>query len=350
MRVAELALDMTSMGLVCSVGHDVVTACAAIRAGISRPAPIFEHPVLDLISHESVPLIGHPVTPLTDGFCSSARWLRLASYAFDDLLRAGELGVDARDWSKTLIVVLLPDLGELRFAPDRYADLARIHAAFVDMIGSRSPQQAAGVEVRAAGHAGFAELLLDTPALLREWQVERLVVLATDSYIEPYTLTWLASLGRLKTDTNPVGLMPGEAAAAMVLEPGGSKAGRRPQITGAGVARFESTVAEDPYQPGRVLADITRPLLRGPPNLLVDLNGEVRRAEGHGYFIERLEAEALEVRASHALAGELGELGSVHDAVALVYAARCLERRIGEGATTIASLGNQSARCVTLTA
>lgn len=69
-----------------SVGAVEDAACAAIRAGISRPAPLDEAEVLGLDSATTVPLTGHPITPLTDGFVDVARWVQMAVRAFADLV------------------------------------------------------------------------------------------------------------------------------------------------------------------------------------------------------------------------------------------------------------------------
>ena len=75
-------LAITAAGLVTSVGFDVHASCAAIRAGVRRPRPIDEEKVLDLASSKAIPLTGHPIHTLTDGFVSTGRWLQMLPAAF----------------------------------------------------------------------------------------------------------------------------------------------------------------------------------------------------------------------------------------------------------------------------
>jgi len=333
MRVAEIDLDVTSMGLVCSVGHDVVTACAAIRAGISRPAPIPEHPVVDLATHESVPLLGHPVTSLADGFCSGARWLQLAPLAFDDLIRTGQLPHDPGFWTQTAVVVLLPNLEEPRFEHDDRALLQLLRGPFVDAIASRLPQKTARVSVVARGHAGFAELLLDTPDLLRRGGLDRVIIVAVDSYVEPFSIAWLAGEGRLKTDFDPVGLMPGEAAAALMLEPPG-RSRALAQLRCAGVAPIPNTEAVDPQRRGQALASLLRASNATGLRLFGDLNGESQRSEAFGYCLNALADSNILEGPVESIVGETGDTGAAQPWLMLAFAAWLRSR--GHATTPIA--------------
>ena len=113
---------ITALGAVTSVGLDAVTTCASIRAGISRPQTLLEHPVLDREAHASVGVTGHPVSLVTRGFTGVGRWLQLAALALEDLCESGALpGPEAASlWSSTLCTVVAPVLDAERFAMEPY--------------------------------------------------------------------------------------------------------------------------------------------------------------------------------------------------------------------------------------
>src|SRR3954469_2360875 len=117
MPAAPTDLVLTGLGMISSVGHDVVTACAAIRAGMARPAPLVGMGLLDLESGELVPVIGHPIRGATDGFYMVGRWVRLAQEAVEDLLRGAQLPpADARDfWQGCHLILVTPTLQPERF-------------------------------------------------------------------------------------------------------------------------------------------------------------------------------------------------------------------------------------------
>lgn len=342
MSVTEVALDITSMGLVSSVGHDVVTACAAIRAGISRPAPIPEHPCVDLIEHEATPLVGHPITPITDGFCSGARWLQIAPLAFDDLLAFGQLGREPVYWQRTAIVVLLPSLVGPRFEHDERARLELLTPSFEAAIATRLPAGCAKLLVRGQGRAGLAQLVIEAPQLLRELGVDRLAVVAVDSYLDPFALNWLQTAGRLKDDFTPTGLVPGEAAAALMLEPAGRHQARaRARLVLAGVATAPGFEAEQQLERGRALAGLLRPALtQRTAAIYSDLNGETWRAEAHGYCLGQLGSGVLARVEMRHPASEVGDVGAASLAMQCTLAAREIER--GGWASIVTSAGDEN--------
>jgi len=69
------------------VGHDAITTCAAVRAGIVRRTPLDGVTALDDDDDEmEVEVFGAPVTPLTDGFIQTGAWVRMALRAMEDVL------------------------------------------------------------------------------------------------------------------------------------------------------------------------------------------------------------------------------------------------------------------------
>ncbi len=335
MRQTPLAIDITGIGMVTAVGHDAMTACAAIRAGLSRPAELAGSSSYDLAAAKKVPLTGHPVEPITNGFTGVARWLQLLPRAFHDLVRHAELP-PARDrgfWSSTAVQLLLPDLEEVRFAHDERSRPATIHQHLLAPLLRQLPNTLAPerVLVQTVDRIGLALVLEGYAAMLGSLAAERVIVLAVDSYTCPFALDWLGSVGRLKSDLNPVGLMPGEAAAALLLEPSrrGSRRERPPWAQLIQVTTGQDGHIDDPDAAprGRVLADVMRPLLSDDTgDVHHDLNGEVWRAREYGNALVELAPRGLGPAKLHHHASEIGDTGSVAFVVATALAARSLQR------------------------
>ncbi|WP_244238218.1 hypothetical protein [Corallococcus terminator] len=103
-----MSLSITGLGLVCAVGHDVVTGCAALRCGMSRPHPLD----LRVASTGDEPgvesVVGHPLRGLSDGFVGLGLYGLLAEGAIRDLLAYSRLDPgDDRFWGDTGLYLCL---------------------------------------------------------------------------------------------------------------------------------------------------------------------------------------------------------------------------------------------------
>jgi hypothetical protein len=215
---------VTGLGLACSL-HDVVTACAAARAGIVRARELPYFGVFDEDAVEFVPVTGHECRPLTGGFQGNARLLRLGVAALKDLFAYA--GLKPGGFSRTALFLNLrsPFLSWAgqSSAKDPQSDERPER-------GSRHPLMDAlcrlgglpiAEELRFVlhgDHHGVATALNEASALLRRSAVERCIIGGIDSFLERETLELLNRLRLLKTAENPVGFMPGEAAAFFILE------------------------------------------------------------------------------------------------------------------------------------
>lgn len=350
MKIHTLELGITGIGMVTSVGHDARTACAAIRAGISRPSPLHEHMTTSIADHESVPLIGHPIVPLTNGFLSVGRWLQLCHHALRDLLGPldSQTAAATPSLGRTAIYVWLPDLDSPRFEYDDGVRPQRIPQAFVaPLLAATGIADDLGlVEIRAYGRAGFAALLVEAEHALRSGAA-RVVILAVDSYVDAHALLWLDEAERLKYDNNPVGLVPGEAAVAVCLELCGREHPERrmARITQAGAVDSEPDHVADRRGLGKVLAAMLDEHVSG---LYTDLNGEAWRALAHGFALTQLPAQLASSLAVHHVAGELGDTGEVSALLNLALVARSLQRGYARGraALVVANADDGAVACV----
>lgn len=344
--VVTVSLAVTAAGLLTSVGHDARTACAAIRAGIRRPAPIAEARVLDLGSATAVPLTGHPVTPFTDGFVGTARWLQLAPRALANLAAVGSLPPpgDAAFWRRCALVVALPDLESDRFLFDERAYPSVIAQTFLEPLVRQLPPALppAHVLLRPHDRMTLPRVIQQSSELMASMGVDRIVVLAVDSLVDAFALHWLGEAGRLKSDLNPVGLMPGECGAALLLE--ADRRGvhdERPAWAVVTTAATGSDAAfDDPEAPprGRALAQVLAPAIQGGVvDVFSDLNGEAWRAREYGTALVHLGAAALE---EHHAAGEVGDVGAASPVLHTVLAARSLQRGYARGDRVAVSISS----------
>jgi 3-oxoacyl-[acyl-carrier-protein] synthase-1 len=113
-----MRLAMTGLGLMSAIGYGVVPACAALRAGVSRPSPV-EWRGVDEDAPEAYRVTGHPVR-LLSGLPLLSRWVRLGAWALEELVGASglERAVPGA-WSGT---VVLPCLAPVRMEEEGVLD------------------------------------------------------------------------------------------------------------------------------------------------------------------------------------------------------------------------------------
>jgi 3-oxoacyl-[acyl-carrier-protein] synthase-1 len=340
-------LAITGIGMVCSVGHDVATGCAAIRAGMTRPRPLpwFEVATEDEFTVEPGRLIGLPIRGFTEGFHLVGLWVRTAVGCVQDLLRQRSADGDRRaerlDGPRTAVVLALPDLGPNRCPGSVYSPPETYQQDFlaplIELLRLSIPLELQSVVL--AGHTGALEAAERAAELILAGSADRALVIAVDSYLDPGTLSWLAGSGRLKTDATPMGLIPGEAGACFLLESRVSAERSGAPIRGW----FESVaISDDPEQSpwkqpsqGASLAEAVWSALGDSPragssvfhgDLVVDLNGEQWRAYEYGTCRTRLASDLDPECTTMVPAVSLGDVGTASAAVAVCTIIRSFER------------------------
>ncbi len=282
---------ITAMGAVTSVGRSVPSACAALRARITRPRKLGHFRVVDEENQEEVGLMAHPLKGYTEGFNLVGRWLRLAHGCMEDLLEApgAPSPVDARFWARTGLVGVLPAPGSLLPGDEDEAGplLNLTLRPFREELGLAVPDSS--LEVVALGHAGLA------------FALER-------------GLRLLAS-GRVCF------LLEREAEARR------REATPLARVTASVTGQETSAQPERRYFPGIALAGCAREALerssaRMPFNgdFYVDLNGEPWRSRLWGGALTRLRPH-LEDPGVHLVASSVGDTGSASAALGLCLAA-----------------------------
>ncbi|HUQ84056.1 MAG TPA: beta-ketoacyl synthase N-terminal-like domain-containing protein [Gemmatimonadaceae bacterium] len=364
-RLAEgEPIAITGVGLVSSLGADAVSSCAAARAGLSRPQPIEDAMAWDEAEADSVPVHGHAVRHLTQGFAGLGRLARLGVAAWEDLDR-NEAGTAPARYG---LYIATSDgyytahaRGQDEQPPTRDGVIADIQLAHRESIAERLPARlvalrgkgSAGVTRALTGqHASFAAALIDAVADLRAGAVSEAIVGGVDSLVDPRVVGSLARLGLLKTPDNPAGMAPGEGAAFVRLQ---RRSAMSPERRAIGFLSQVAWAAEETHR----LADersTGQPLLTllrdAPPTaqdgsrllMLSTLNGDPVRAHEWGATIVGLPSWAHTAAHVHP-AMSFGDTGAAAAAMNTVFGLRtCARGRAGYTSVLVWAAGDDGGR------
>ncbi|MCY1083210.1 hypothetical protein [Archangium lansingense] len=337
-----MRLSINSLGMISSLGFGAIASCAAIRAGLSRPRECPSFTVLDPTVHELVPVVGRPIRGYTEGFSQTGLWLRLARGCVLDLLQQEGIpnASDTGFWRRTGLMVVLPSFESERFPNEKSASPEALYDALLQRLLTvlRLPLQRVHAEILALGHAGVITAVQQARRRMAATGLERLLVLAVDSYLDGPTLQWLAAARRLKAGDVPYGLIPGEAGACFMLETEASLRQRQlpPRVfvesTALGIEERHRFQQEPNNGMGlaRVLQEALETASPGKPfqgDIICDLNGENWRARELGNAWVRARGQLGEDVRIIAPAESLGETGAASGAVGVCVAVRSLSRR-----------------------
>jgi 3-oxoacyl-[acyl-carrier-protein] synthase-1 len=339
----------------CTSLGDAVTACAAARAGISRPGDL-NIPGWAPEEGEK-PATGHAVPHLT-GFQGGARLINLAWRALGDLLGRNDIRTSA---DQVGFFLCLPDLLERRISDEeddetddqepaekRAADRQQAtqqeqeRAALCDRVLSLAGLAIPPLNRRTivAGRVGFAVALREALVALERRSLQACLVGAADTLVDQAALAWLAESGRLKGPETPAGLQPGEAGVFVLLEQPESIRRRNgsSQATLVGVATAQGEDEAKLNRPPRgsailtAVSEVMGAAHGGPPRdlwWLSDQNGESDRALEWGDFLIRFSGRfpACGPAPHWYPAVSFGDTGAAAPAIATCIAARAFTRR-----------------------
>lgn len=328
--------------MVSTVGYDVVSACAALRAGITRPAPLdFQVASRDDLAVEAV--MGHPLTGVSDGFSGLGLYVHLASLAVRDLLLYARLAAAGSDfWRDTALwVCTSPPRSEDEEDAEALQRLleSRLCADLVRRMGLAIPPEHQRLVPR--GHVSVLDAVAEASDALAQGRVRRALVVGVDSLVGEEALRWLAFHRRLKTPEQAAGLMPGEAAAALLLE--SEAVVRRRQAVSAGLVSAVEVLAPSgdtrDVPPGLALARVIEATTAQASRIHTvygDLNGEEWRARQWGTALVRFsQRPAFQALRQSWPAISLGDTGAASGAIQLALACRTFLRDPASGDTAL---------------
>lgn len=313
-----------STGMVCSVGLSAESACAAMRAGIAN---FQELPYLD---NRGEPIIGAMVPGLAPNLRRRERLGTLLAMAVADCLRDKVIEPLAQ-------IPLLVGLAE----PDRPGGGAglgkEIIVQLIENVGGRfHPQFSRTI---ASGHTSGFEGLGVARELFKNSEVSTCLVCGVDSYINASSLLWLDRHQRLKTNGNSDGVIPGEAAAAVLVRREESIGeGAQIRLEGLGFAKEKATPLNEEPMIGLGLAQATRSALdeAGLQYHQIDLRISDVTGESYGFREQALvEGRLLRVRKEEMpiwhSADSCGDIGAAAGLSELVMAFHAIKKNYVPG-------------------
>lgn len=193
---------VVSTALSCPVGLNAAAACAAKRAGIAALSELPYHDNTDQ------PIVGSALAELDWKLRRMDRLVELLAMALPDILE-----VPGQAWEQVPLLIGLAEPGRpgggaeaaetiIRLVQERLK--IRFHPTFS--------------KVLATGHTAGFEAVRTARELFQSGNVSTCLVCGVDSLVNASTLLGLERNYRLKTPANRDGVIPGEAAAAVLLQ------------------------------------------------------------------------------------------------------------------------------------
>ncbi|NOJ52702.1 MULTISPECIES: hypothetical protein [Myxococcus] len=353
------AIVITGLGMVSPIGGDVVSSCAAARAGLTQWTEL-DLQVTDEHTLEAVSLKGHEIPWLTLGFEGFARWLRLGDAALRDLVAYS--GLTRADYAQTGFLLQLPGsfINDIhlktslleRLPENERARIQReIDAERTEARNSLTrrliPELLALNNIRIepqaqsyafGGAAASCQLLLRAIEGLRSRTMDRCIIGGIDSWVDGEPLTQAFDLGLLRTPNRPIGRFPGEAGAFILLERIDAARSRGARIEGLlGPVAFTSDTSHrfsGQAPSGKALFKAIEACFPGGARqatdvelLIANLNGDEQRAREFGHCLVHLkEAELPSSTPRWHVPEHFGEIGAATSTVATCLAVRGFAR------------------------
>jgi 3-oxoacyl-[acyl-carrier-protein] synthase-1 len=265
----------------------------------------------------------------------------LALGCLEDLIRNGGLPdkADKAFWSKTGLIGVTPAINDGRLDADEACTPNDVKVAYLERLLEifNYPLLKERMDIICMGHSGTIAAINRAANMMMEMNLERVIILAVDTYLDPASLVWLDKLHRLKVDNNPVGITPGEAGACFMLETLDSSRKRGGAVQA--IVNIPALSQENNHyysggkNQGEALAAVIEQALGNAPvmspfagDLISDLNGEEWRAHELGMAQVRVK-DKLNSKLNLILpCMSLGEVGAASGAVAICIGVRALQR------------------------
>jgi 3-oxoacyl-[acyl-carrier-protein] synthase I len=315
-------MDIVATGMVCSVGLTAASACAAIRAKV---AGFHELPYLDLYGEE---VVGSAAPDLGSDFEDPDRLVELACLAIENC--APDLAALAKRRLPLLLGLSEPG------RPGGVADPNALLGAIEARLGVKFHPD--DTRLVPGGHVAGVEAMRLARELLRSGAPACLVA-AVDSYANAASLGWLERSGRLKSFHNSDGVIPGEAAAAVLVRSRPSDvSGAAAKVCGLGFAHEAAGVLSDEPMLGLGLARAARAALEDAGLEMGDVDFRLSDVTGESYgfreqalAVARLLKERRECLPIWHCADAIGDTGAAAALCQFVVAADAYRKRYAPG-------------------
>jgi 3-oxoacyl-[acyl-carrier-protein] synthase I len=313
---------LAATGMVCPVGLNAAAACAAIRAGLANMNDL---PYPD---NRLEPVVGGVVPGLPLSLNRDTRLVDLLALALSDCLADGQA-------VPLETVPLLVGLTEPGRAGGAAGLVERLIALVQERLGARfHPSLSRAI---AKGHTAGFEAFRVARSLLHGGDAPVCLVCGVDSYVNAGSLLWLDQHRRLKTPSHSDGVIPGEAAAAVLVQRTAPPARPAVGVVGIGFGMEEAHVLSEEPLLGLGLAQAARNALAearlGMEQIdlrLADLTGESYGFKEHSLALSRTLRVRREQMPLKHLADTIGDVGAAAGVCQAVLAYHALRKwRVG---------------------
>ena len=304
---------ITSTGMVCSVGLNAEAACAAMRAGIDNFVELPYH------DNNGEPIVGAMVPEIELDLKREERLVDLLKMPVAECLQKGKIYSDRR----IPIFVGLANTDRPGAAGSLADGIIPRLEEKLDIHFNREFSR-----VIPKGHTSGFEALKFASQLFQKTDAEICLVCGVDSYINASALNWLDEHWRLKTEDNSDGVIPGEAAAAVLLQKQVNTNGQpEVKIIGLGFGHEEASVLTEEPLLGVGLTEAARSALEDAGLEMHEIDFRISDVTGESYGFKELslvEARLLrERKESFPLwhcAESIGDTGAAAGICELIYA------------------------------
>ncbi len=329
-------LRIISSGICCSVGFNGPAARVAIRSGLDRfHASHFVDNLAQPLTVADVPL----------GDVRGPRRLGMMCEMVLSECLASTRGVDP---AATVLFLLLPELDRPGY---NGASEAACLSASRGMVNAPFHPES---RIWHSGRAGVGEALRSAKRLLLDRRVRHVLIVGVDSYLTPQTINHFLAHGRLFSTGVSQGFIPGEGAAALLMDLAG------PYTPGLHVLGIGT--AEEPARPegegpmrgtGRTRA--IRDALAESGHRMSDLGFQMADLNGEPFYSHELALATtrtfdrkIEAFPLLCLAESLGETGAAAGPLSLAYLVDVMKQGHTPGTRAILHFANDDGRRTSL--
>jgi 3-oxoacyl-[acyl-carrier-protein] synthase-1 len=209
-------------------------------------------------------------------------------------------------------------------------------------------------QIVSAGRPGLGEAMRAARQILREGRARHAVIAGVDSYLNTHTVNHFLARGRLLASDVSDGFIPGEGAAALLLELSEPDA---PGLHVLGIGTAEEPARVDNDEPARGVgrARAIREALAESGHRMSELHFQMADLSGESFYFNELAAataRAFDRKIASfpllCLAESVGEIGAAIGPLSLAYLADALARGHAPGTRGIVHLAGDDGRRASL--
>ncbi len=347
--MSDYTITFSGFGLCSSLGgfHD---ACAAYRAGLNRFAAHEEMKTMEAGDEEPTELTVAPAAANLWPYQGVGRSIKMLHAAYLDLL--GNLKREVPEEGLQLLLAL-PDPEDRQLDMDPMPGISRAErlqeylSAITDPLLPKMGSAFTKLPIQSVfgDRVAFARILQKAAQLLGNGEAKHCLLIITDSLLNDVTLDAQLEQDLLKHGGNPVGYIPGEGAAMILLSSGSEPESENDKWNAhrakIGVCLnnemidYEEEGAEIALWQGERLSSLIKSQLRNRyenmsfPQHIADINGEECRAIEVGSSLVKLMAtySGANFAEPQVPALSFGELGTMMGPMALATAIASVQRK-----------------------